>query len=244
MLDHIHLENVLVLDIETVPVVPDYRLLPEAMKKAWNNKLFRNKEEDLPVEEHYFKYAGIYAEFGKIICISAGAFFINKKTNALNFRIKSFAGKEEKQILLDFSDLLNHHYNDRNRHLLCGHNSKEFDFPYLCRRMLVNGLLLPKLLDISGLKPWEVNHLDTMQLWKFGDYKSYTSLELLAVIFGIPSPKQEFDGSAVGRIFWEKDDLAKITEYCQRDVATVAQLLLRFKGMPLLKEEEITFANG
>lgn len=243
MLPHIHLENVLVIDIETVPAVPDFNSLSPIMQNAWEQKMTKYREEHEDVREHYFRSAGIYAEFGKIICISAGAFFVNKQTGVLNFRIKSFSGHDEKKVLIEFSELLNLHYNDFKKHLLCGHNGKEFDFPYLCRRMLVHSLLLPRLLDISGLKPWDVAHLDTMELWKFGDKKNFTSLNLLAALFQIPSPKIGIDGSQVGGVYWKEDNLEKIVEYCQRDVLTVAQLLLKFKGMPVLNESEVTFVK-
>lgn len=243
MSKNLQIESVLVIDIETVPTVPKYELLPPILQTEWDKKVGRNKEENQTVQEFYFQKAGIYAEFAKIICISAGAFFINKKTNTLNLRVKSFSGHDEKKVLIEFSELLNLHYNDREKHSFCGHNAKEFDIPFLCRRMMVNGLLLPKLLDISGLKPWEVLTLDTMEMWKFGDKKNFTSLNLLAAIFNIPSPKKDIDGSQVGRVYWEEDNLQRIVEYCQLDVATTAQLLLKFKGIPLLREDEITFVK-
>jgi hypothetical protein len=176
--------------------------------------------------------AGIYAEFGKIICISLG--FINGE----EFRIKSFYGDDEKVLLNEFITLVNSNYASPNK-LLCAHNGKEFDFPYLARRIILNGLELPSLLDIAGKKPWEVQHLDTMVLWKFGDYKSYTSLALLAHVFDIPTPKDDIQGSDVARVYWEDKDLARIVEYCQKDVLTVVQLLLKFKGMPMIKEENV-----
>ena len=155
-------------------------------------------------------------------------------------RIKSFFGSDEKQLLQDFSVLLNEHFNQKE-HLLCAHNGKEFDFPFLCRRLLINGLKLPKILNIAGKKPWEINHLDTMELWKFGDYKNYTSLNLLANIFNIPTPKDDIDGSDVARVYWENNDIQRIATYCQKDVITVAQLLLRFKGEGLIDEKNIIY---
>lgn len=229
MLQHIPLKDILFLDIETVPVVYKYSDLNENIQKLWDGK-FRSQQTE-PAENHY-KKAGVYAEFAKIICISVGVF------KDKNFRLKSFSGDDEKEILTDFIDLLNKHYN-KKEHLLCAHNGKEFDFPFIARRTLINGLRIPALLDISGKKPWEVNHLDTMELWKFGDYKSYTSLNLLAAVFHIPTPKDDIDGSDVARVYWEEHDLQRITSYCQKDVLTVAQLLLRFKGEPLIEPDAV-----
>ena len=229
MLDNIKITNVLFLDVETAPLVYKYKDLPEKMKPLWDSK-FRFQKTETP--EALYKKAGIYAEFAKIICISVG--FFNDGT----FRLKSFSGHDEKIILEEFSALLNKHFN-RKEHLLCAHNGKEFDFPFLCRRMLINGLKLPKTLNISGKKPWEINHLDTMELWKFGDYKNYTSLNLLAGIFNIPTPKDDMDGSDVARVYWEDKNLKRIVTYCQKDVLTIAQLLLRFMGQPLIDSKNV-----
>ena len=231
MLENIKISNVLFLDVETVPLVYKYADLDENVRKLWDTK-FRYLQTETP--DTLYKKAGIYAEFAKVVCISVG--FFNDET----FRVKSFSGTDEKQLLIDFSSLLNEHYNGRD-HLLCAHNGKEFDFPFLCRRILVNGLKLPKVLKIAGKKHWEINHLDTMELWKFGDYKSYTSLNLLASIFNIPTPKDDIDGSDVARVYWEDGDVARIAIYCQKDVITVAQLLLRFKREPLIDKNNIIY---
>ena len=235
MLDNINIEDVLFLDIETAPVVYGYSELDNTTRKLWDVK-FRNQQVTDPTEQ--YKKAGIYAEFAKIICISIG---IVTKERA--FRVKSFYGDDEKKLLQEFFELLNSRYN-KEHHLLCAHNGKEFDFPFICRRALVNGLKLPKILDIAGKKPWEVKHLDTMELWKFGDYKNYTSLTLLANLFHIPTPKDDIDGSDVARVYWEEKNLERIVTYCQKDVLTVAQLLLRFKGEPLLEASNINVANN
>ncbi len=229
MLDNIKITNVLFLDVETAPLVYKYKDLPEKMKPLWDSK-FRYQQTETP--ESLYKKAGIYAEFAKIICISVGYFHDE------TFRLKSFSGNDEKIILEEFSALLNKHFN-RKEHQLCAHNGKEFDFPFLCRRMLINGLKLPKTLNISGKKPWEINHLDTMELWKFGDYKNYTSLNLLAGIFNIPTPKDDIDGSDVARVYWEEKNLNRIVTYCQKDVLTIAQLLLRFMGQPLIDSKNV-----
>jgi 3'-5' exonuclease len=232
MLETIKLQNVLFLDVETAPLVYRYKDLDPSIKPLWDKK-FRYLRDDTP--ETQYNKAGIYAEFAKVICVSVG--FLNGKT----FRIKSFCGHDEKQVLQDFAALLNKHFN-RREHLLCAHNGKEFDFPFLCRRMLINGIKLPKALNISGKKPWEINHIDTMELWKFGDYKNYTSLDLLAAVFNVPTPKDDMDGSDVARVYWEEQDLDRISAYCRKDVLTVAQLLLRFMGESLMNEDDIVIA--
>ncbi len=233
MLDNINIEDVLFLDIETAPIAYKYNELDENMKKSWDLK-FRYSEET--PEELYIK-AGIYAEFAKVICISVGIV-----TKGKEYKTKSFFGDDEKKLLTEFFGLLQSHYN-KEQHTLCAHNGKEFDFPFICRRALINGLKLPKILNIAGKKPWEIKHLDTMELWKFGDYKSYTSLTLLAAVFGIPTPKDDIDGSQVAKVYWEEKNLERIVTYCQKDVLTVAQLFLRYKGEPMIQQEQIIIAS-
>lgn len=234
MLNNINIEKILFLDIETVPMVPEYDMLPEQFQKLWDKKAryLARSEED--TSDKLFGRAGIYAEFGKIVCISVG-YVYNR-----DFRIKSFYGDDELVLLKEFSALLNKYYNHRD-HLLCAHNGKEFDFPYIARRLLINGLPLPGILDIAGKKPWEIAHLDTMELWKFGDFKNYTSLELLAAVFGIPTPKDDIDGSQVAEVYYNENNLERIAEYCQRDTLTVAQLLLCYLGRPMIKESDIIY---
>ena len=233
MLENLNLEHVLFLDIETVPLYKSYKDMPENLRKLWDKKAGKlTTQQDPETAEELYNRAGIYAEFGKIICISVG--FVNGR----EFRIKSFYGDDEKLLLEEFSEMLNRYYS-MPHHLLCAHNGKEFDFPYIARRMLVNGLPLPQILDLQGKKPWEVQHLDTMELWRFGDYKHYTSLNLLTTIFNIPSPKDDIDGSMVWKVYWEENDLERIVTYCQKDTLAVAQLLLRYMGKPLIKDENI-----
>jgi len=232
MLNKINIERILFLDIETVPKHSDYKHLDEKFKALWDRKasyLIKN-ENDTP--ENLYERAGIYAEFGKIVCISVGFF----KDNI--FRIKSFYSEDESQLLSEFIKLLEKYYSFK-QHLLCAHNGKEFDFPYLARRILINGLKLPEILDNAGKKPWEVAHLDTLELWKFGDYKNYTSLELLAAVFDIPTPKNDISGSEVAEVFWKDNDLQRIVTYCQKDVLTIAQLFLRYQSKPLISRENV-----
>jgi 3'-5' exonuclease len=223
-------ERILFLDIETVPLTYRYEELHPATKELWDRKWQYNK--DLPPDRHYEK-AGVYAEFAKVVCIGAGYFKEGK------FRIRSFASEDEKELLEQFSSVLGKHFG--NAHRLCAHNGKEFDFPFLCRRFLINGLGLPAVLQIQGKKPWEIPHLDTMELWKFGDYKNYTSLNLLAHIFQIPSPKEDMDGSQVSKVYYEERDLQKIEAYCKKDVVTLARVYRRFAGEPHLHDDDIIF---
>lgn len=239
MLESIQLKNILVIDIETVPQYPSYNSMTDLWKELWSNKIkYRLKDNETP--ESYYCSAGIYAEFGKIVCISAGCFDV--KDEFVEFRVKSYYGDDEKRILTEFYKTVSEKYNDSDKQL-CAHNGKEFDYPYIVRRCLINGLPIPKILDNYGKKPWEVTLLDTMDMWKFGDYKSYTSLDLLATVFDITSPKDDISGEQVGEVYWEEKNLERIRTYCQKDVITVAQLLLRFKGRELLKQENIKYID-
>ncbi len=234
MVQRIHLEHVLFLDIETVPQHPNYQDLDETTQELWEKKTEYQRKDTFSPEEFYDR-AGIWAEFGKIICISCGYFKL--KGDIRNFRVTSFHG-EEKQILLDFKTLLETHFN-RPKHLLCAHNGKEFDFPYIARRMIIQGVDIPFKLNLFGKKPWEVPHLDTLELWKFGDYKTFTSLKLMSHVLGIPSPKDDIDGSQVRDVYYEEKDIDRIIKYCEKDTVTVAQILLRLRNEELLAEDEI-----
>lgn len=236
MLENIKIENVLFLDIETVPQYSDFDKIPESFKSFWDKKssYFRGEHQK---PEDVYQRAGIYSEFGKIICISVGIAVV--KNESKSFRLKSFFGDDEKLLLQEFGEMLNKYHSSNSELQLCAHNGKEFDFPYIARRMLINGLKLPKLLNIAGKKPWEVMFLDTMELWKFGDYKNYTSLNLLTHIFNIPTPKDDIDGSMVAQVYWIEKDLPRIVKYCEKDVVAIAQLLLRFKGEELIDQEKI-----
>ncbi len=234
MLPQINLLDVLVLDIETVPAFSSFDELPENMKHLWDLKTTYQRKHEETAEEFYPR-AGIWAEFGKIVCISVGMF-----ANKQSFRVKSYYGDDEKELLSSFLHLLS----TQPKHLsLCAHNGKEFDFPYICRRLLINGLQIPPQLELSGKKPWEIHHLDTLELWKFGDYKNYTSLNLLAAVFNIPTPKDDIDGSMVGDVYWQQKDIKRIKTYCEKDVVTTGRLLQKFKGLPTLTEEQITYAD-
>lgn len=237
MLENIDLQQVLVLDIETVPQYPTFNELPVDYQQLWDQKT-RFQRRDGETAAEFYSRGGILAEFGKIICISVGIF--SKKTEILSLRIKSFYGDDEKVVIQSFIDLLN---KQPDSLILCAHNGKEFDFPYLCRRMLINGLQIPIQLNIHGKKPWEIMHLDTMDLWKFGDYKNYTSLKLLAAVFNIPSPKDDIDGSMVHTVYWDDNDLERIRIYCEKDVITTAQILLKFKSLAALSTDQITIVE-
>jgi 3'-5' exonuclease len=240
MLNSLNISNILFLDIETVPLVYKYSDLPEHQRYLWETKNRHFITAENTAEMTYQK-AGIYAEFGKIICICTGVVVKNGTKNTL--RIKSFAGDDEKKLLSDFAQLLNTHFNKPPDHMLCAHNGKEFDFPYICRRMLINGIDLPAILNVPGKKPWETGFLDTMELWKFGDYKSFTSLELLAGVFGIPTPKDDIKGEDVKRVYYEEKNLNRITAYCRKDVLTIVQLFLKYRCEEVIAEEDVTFVS-
>ncbi|MDF2190975.1 3'-5' exonuclease [Paraflavitalea sp. CAU 1676] len=231
------INNILFLDIETVSQYRSYDDVPHDWKELWEikaNYLIRNKEEE--TVESVYNRAAIYAEFGKIVCISVGIIHGDGETKKII--LKSFYGHNEKELLQQFTDMLRRWAVDQQKYM-CAHNGKEFDFPYLCRRLIINGLQIPPVLNISGKKPWEIAHLDTMELWKFGDFKSFTSLNLLAHALGIPTPKDDIDGKMVGEVYWKQNDLERIATYCQKDVITVAQVYLRFNGESLIQPENV-----
>ncbi|MDR2836275.1 MAG: 3'-5' exonuclease [Bacteroidales bacterium] len=225
MIENLDLSKIFFIDIETVPQYSEFEEMPENFQKHWDKKSSHFRELTQNAADVYHR-AGIYSEFGKIVCISLG--FIHNN----NFRSKSFAGVDEKEILINFAELLNDpKHKDK---FFCGHNIKEFDIPYICRRMLINGIKLPFQISIFGKKPWEISNLDTMDLWKFGDYKNFTSLALLADIFDIPTSKDDIDGSQVAEVFYKEKNIERIAIYCEKDVLCTANLLLRFLGKPIL----------
>lgn len=234
MIDKILLEHILFLDIETVPEQAAYGDLDSEMQLLYEAKTSHQRKDLLSAEEFYSN-AGIWAEFGKIVCISVGYFVF--KNDIRQFRTTSFFG-EEPQLLKDFSALLEEHFS-KPQFVLCGHNAKEFDYPFLARRMIIHGLKIPSKLNLFGKKPWEIPHLDTLELWKFGDFKHYTSLKLLTKILGIPSPKGDIDGSQVAQVYYQDQDIDRIITYCGKDVVAVAQIILRFKRQELLVENEL-----
>lgn len=236
MLEQYDLHNLMVIDIETVPQYKSFDEVPEHFQKLWDAKTAQLRKEE--TTEAFYERAGIWAEFGKIICISMGIFTAARNPG---LRVKSIASHDEKELLEKFSILLN---GQPPSLILCAHNGKEFDFPYICRRMLINGVRIPSQLELSGKKPWEINHLDTMELWKFGDYKNFTSLSLLTAIFNIPTPKDDIDGSMVGHVYWNENDLERICTYCQKDVVATAQLLRRYRGEELIPDEHITIVTS
>ena len=234
MLKNIPLPSVLCLDIETVPQYPTFEDAPLPLQELWNHKANNIHKNDSETGAMVYNRAGIYAEFGKIICISIG--YLAYPNNIREFRLTSCYGDDEKLLLTEFITILQKF---KFNLILCAHNGKEFDFPYISRRMVINGIELPAVLDNSGKKPWEILHLDTLDLWRFGDYKNYTPLNLLACVLNIPSPKDDIDGSLVHAVYWKDKDLKRIVAYCQKDVITVMQILLRFKGENILGDHEI-----
>ncbi|APZ45319.1 3'-5' exonuclease [Polaribacter reichenbachii] len=229
------LNNILFLDIETVPQEESWENVPLSTQALFAKKTQYQRKEEFTAKEFYDR-AGIWAEFGKIICISVG-YFVDVE-NEKQLRVTSFYGDDEHKILTDFKVLLDKHFAKKSN-ILCAHNGKEFDFPFIARRMIVHQIELPKKLNLFGKKPWEVAHLDTLELWKFGDYKHYTSLKLLTSILGIPSPKDDIDGSEVAKVYYQEKDIERIVRYCEKDTVAVAQILLRFNNEDLVKDENI-----
>ena len=233
MIQSIPIEKILFLDIETVPQAEVWKELPEIEQKLWDKKTRFQRKEDVGAEDFYKERAGIMAEFGKIVCISIGML---EKNNTL--RIKSFANDDEKKILEDFGEIFNSP--KLQNVILCAHNGKEFDFPYIARRMMINQIEIPVILQLFGKKPWEVQHLDTMELWKFGDYKNYTSLDLLANVFEIPTPKDDIDGSQVARVYYDENNVEHIKDYCEKDVITLINVFRKMRyDEPLQRKEDL-----
>lgn len=234
------LRDILFIDIETVASTDDYASVDERMKVQWSRRAnFFRRDSKLTDEELFHERAGIYAEFGKIVCVAVGK-YIDNESGGLSLRTKVYCHHSEADLLLDFKQMVEKF--DASNLRLCAHNGKEFDYPYLCRRMLINSIPLPAVLNLSGKRAWEVPHLDTMELWKFGDYKHYTSLDLLAALFHIPTSKDKIDGSQVNRVYHQEKDLHKIAEYCRADVVVLAQLFLKLKGYPLIPDDNILMA--
>lgn len=235
MLDNIKIENIMFLDIETVPQSSSMDMLDETIQRLWDKKSKQFRTDDQSASDVYER-AGIYSEFGRVICISIGYI---RDINPFRLRIKSFYGDNEKTLLSEFSGTLSRFAKTNKEGLLCAHNGKEFDFPYIARRMIINRLIIPEILDNAGRKPWEIKLLDTMDLWKFGDYKNYTSLELLTSVLGIPTPKDDIDGSMVAGVYYKEKDINRIVRYCEKDVLAIAQVLLRFMNLPPLEKENV-----
>ncbi|MFT5779200.1 MAG: DNA polymerase elongation subunit (family B) [Crocinitomicaceae bacterium] len=239
MLDKVKVEKVLFLDIETVPQTYQFNDLEDKTRALFEAKTRFQQNDERSFEELYDMRGGIFAEFGKIVCISVG--FVTKNTTGSQIRMKSFYHDDEETLLKQFKSLLDEHYNSPHS-ILCGHNAKEFDFPYICRRMLIHGIRLPYALNIAGKKPWEIPHLDTMELWKFGDFKAYTSLALLCHVFEIPTPKDDISGADVARVYYEDKDLERIKVYCEKDVVALIQLFVKMTGGSLIEESEIHYS--
>jgi DNA polymerase elongation subunit (family B) len=236
MLAHIDIEQILFLDIETVPAVYQYGDLDEKTRELWSLKTRYIQSRDNLSPDEVYKKAGIYAEFGKVVCISTA--ICHADSDGMALRVKSFYGDDEGALLDGFATMLSKHFTGSDKYL-CGHNVKEFDVPFMARRMVLNGLDLPHIINVPGKKPWEVNFIDTMELWKFGDYKHFTSLNLLTHLFGIPTPKDDISGADVSRVYWEEKDLERIKTYCEKDTIAVAQLMRKFKNQPLIDESKI-----
>ena len=235
------LENFLIIDIETVSEKKDYHSLAECWQHLWQEKVNSSLPENVTIDEYYPQRAGVMAEFAKVVCISLGYF--KKEKGVYQFRVKSIFSHDEKDLLVNFISTLDQLEAVHNHWSFTGHNIKEFDIPFLCRRLLIKGLGIPAYLDFQNMKPWETNMVDTFQYWRFGDYKNYTSLKLLAASLNVSSPKDDIDGSMVGHVYWHENNLQRIATYCQKDIVTVANIILRFKNLPLLTDDQVIFAK-
>ncbi len=236
-MQHVRLENFLCIDIETVAEAPEFSQLNQITQNLWTDKVKRMLPEGATTDSFYEQRAGVMAEFSKIVCISVGYF--KRVDDTLTFRVKSFYQEKETDLLKAFITLLNQIEIVNNKWVFTGHNIKEFDIPFICRRLLINGISMPEYLDFQNIKPWDSNIVDTFQYWRFGDYKNYTSLKLLAHCLGVPTSKDDIDGSMVGEVYWKEKNLSRIVTYCQKDVVVVANIILKFKGLPLLEEDEV-----
>lgn len=235
-MQNIRLEELILIDIETVSAQNQFHSLNNNWQQLWQEKVIKMLPPNISIEEMYEQKAGVMAEFSKIVCVSIGYF---KKEPKWELRIKSFFGEEEKLVLQNFMNAVSQMHRVNDKWIFAGHNIKEFDIPFLCRRLLVNHFAIPDYLNFQNKKPWETNIVDTFQYWRFGDYKNFTSLNLLAACLGIASPKDDMDGSMVGKIYWQEKDIERIATYCQKDIATVANIILRFKNMDLFTENQI-----
>jgi uncharacterized protein YprB with RNaseH-like and TPR domain len=246
-MQHIQPEDLIIIDIETASVSPDFEYLNEEWKLLWEDKVKISVPDGITAAEFYPKRAGVMAEFSKIICISMGYF---TKEEKLRMRVKSFFGHDEKKILEAFVNTVQKIESINNKWCFAGHNIKEFDIPFICRRLIINGMPIPRYLDFQNMKPWETNIIDTFQYWRFGDYKNYTSLRLLAAALGIPSPKDDIDGSMVGELYWSgtaterTTSLRRIATYCQKDVITTGNIFLRFRNLPILQKEAVDLVEA
>ncbi len=233
---HVRTEDIIIIDIETVSCFPSFGNMDETWQELWEEKVQRVVPEGVSSAEFYPMRAGVMAEFSKIVCISIGYF---NRDQQLRMRIKSFYGDDERKILWDFLETMRKIESINNKWCFAGHNIKEFDIPFICRRLIINHFPIPAFLDFQNMKPWETNIVDTFQYWRFGDYKQFTSLKLLAAALGVPSPKDDIDGSMVGDVYWKDHDVKRIATYCQKDVITTGNIFLRFKNLPLLNPEDV-----
>ncbi len=238
----IDLDKIIFLDIETVPQFATYADVDERGQHLWDvkaDKIAPIVDGEKPTSDAIYDRAGIYAEFGKIVCISIG--WVRQKDGRNTFVSTSFFDDDERHLLTDFATLVSTYYSNN---VICGHNVKEFDVPYICRRMIINNVPIPSNLNMSGKKPWESNLIDTLELWRFGDYKNYTSLNLLTYVLGIPTPKDDIDGSQVYGVYYteqpHEEALKRIAVYCEKDILATAQVYLRLNDLPLIDQSKST----
>lgn len=233
------LSDLLIIDIETVPAEKTYDHLNQQWKALFTDKATKTVPFLENPAEIYQKRGGIWAEFGKIVCIGIGIF---RWVDPVGWELDlfSFAGHEEVEILRNFAVFCEKQANNQPGFGFAGHNIREFDLPFIGRRMLINGVPLPISLQLQNKKPWELSHhFDTMAYWKFGDYKSYISLELLANVLGIDTPKQGISGADVQHLYYEQNNLPAIVAYCKKDVIATARIIQRYLNLPPVGDGQI-----
>lgn len=244
------------VDTETIPGYKDFNDMPEELARMYERKFGHELANNDPdkfdnFEDHYRARAALYPEFGKIVCLVIGVIFVDDKDKQEKLKLKTLCGRHEDKLLAEAAPIIDKFDS------LVGHNSKEFDFPYLCKRFYVHGIQLPQILNIAGKKPWEVSLIDTMELWRFGSFKGSTSLELFAHCLGLPSPKQDMTGADVAKVYYEMFDhmkdgelpfeaesaaIQKIGKYCQGDVVTLANCYRKLKYQSVIASENVIYS--
>ena len=224
---NIPINKILFIDIETVGVEPDWETLIKNQEPLsfqfrnyfdWFQKRFP-EDADKPIEQMFVNRAALVPEFARIACVSVA--FVTDKGET---KMQSFTDSDEKKLLVDVQKLLKKV--SELGFYLCGHNVKGFDIPMLAKRMIINGILPPKILPGHDTKPWEIKAFDTKEFWQFNNYQTIASLELMCVVLGVESSKtMEVTGNKVHEAFWVKKDYEGIKKYCEKDVSVLIDVI-------------------
>jgi len=231
----IPIESIIFLDIETVSLFPNLLLADDATKKEWARKIMKTNPTITPalLDDTYKEQAALHPEFSFITCISVGMVKGGK------VYIKNIFGfdHDEERTLEIFCETMQKIIEkmERLQPKLCAHFGKGFDYPFISKRMLVHGMTIPNILDSYGKKPWEITNLDTHEIWKMGGFNS-ASLSAIAHAFGIPSPKDDIDGSQVGHVYWVDSKIDRIATYCAKDVFALINIFRCMQGSPAFSE--------